>query len=276
MKRPSHLVDPVLKRLFTYLLPYKWKMLLAALFLMGAASTSSLTAMLLGKLTDAGFYEQQAWTVVGAPLALLLVSLLFAVCTVMNAYIMAVVTQSVLVKLRAQMYEAIMHWPAVHYQDVNTGLISSKFVNEAAVALSGATESVIILVRDSTQVAALLAILFWHDWQLTLVTLIVIPALSLTLWAINKRVKRIVKDSQTTLGGMISRVQESYVAQRLVKITGAFAFEDARFAKVNERIRALELKTIKYESLATPFTQFLTMVAVAFVVSVALLQVQQG
>lgn len=276
MKRLLSKIDPNLRRLFTYVLQYKGKLFLAGLFLLGSASTSSLTATLLGKLTDLGFYEQEKWVIIAAPCALLAVSLLFAVCAVMSAYLMAKISQSVLVTFRTALFEHILRWPAGQYQTMTTGRISSKFVNEAAIALSGATDSISVLVRDSVQVAALLGVLFWHNWQLTLVTFLVAPGLVFILRTISKKMRVIVHDSQETMGAMVSRVQESYSAERLVKVSGTYDFEDERFETVNEKIRKLALKTIKMQSLATPLTQILTMVAVAFVVGMALLEAQKG
>ena len=51
-------LDADLIRLFRMLLPYKGLIALACIFLIGAASMSSLTATLLGKLTDLGFYQE--------------------------------------------------------------------------------------------------------------------------------------------------------------------------------------------------------------------------
>ena len=248
----------------------------ASVFLLGSASMSSVTATLLGKLTDLGFYEQQSWVIYAAPLALIVVTLTFAVCTVMSSFLMAKVSQSVLLTIRTALFENMLRWPAEQYQSKPTGLVSSKFVNEAAIALGGAAESVIIMVRDSVQVLALLCVLFWHNWQLTLVTFLVGPGLVFVLRSISKRMRVIVKQSQETLASMISRVQESYEAERVVKISGTYDFEDHRFAAVNQRIRKLALNTIKMQSLSTPLTQMLTMVAIAFVVGVALLEAQKG
>ena len=268
--------DKNLLRLYAYFLPHKAKLLLASLFLLGSASMSSLTATLLGKLTDLGFYEEQSWVVFAAPVALIGVTLFFAVCTVMSSFLMAKVSQAVLVKIRTALFKHMLRWPAAEYQNRTTGLVSSKFVNEAGMALGGASESVIILVRDSVQVVALLCVLFWHNWQLTLVMFLVGPGLAFVLRKISKKVKDIVKESQKTLASMISRVQESYESERIVKISGTYDFEDERFAKVNQRIRRLALNTIKMQSLSTPLTQMLTMVAIAFVVGVALLEAQHG
>lgn len=211
-----------------------------------------------------------------APAALIGVSLLFAVSTVMSSILMAKVSQSVLVTLRIELFERMLHWPAEAYQQFSTGTVSSKFVNEANIALSGATNSIIVLVRDIVQVIALLAVLFWHNWQLTLVAFVIAPGLAFILRAISRRMRMIVKRSQEALAAMISRVQESYGAARIVKVAGTYDFEDERFAQINGRIRSLAMKTIQTQSLSTPLTQMLTMVAIAFVVGAALFQAQQG
>ena len=268
--------DPDLIRLYKYFGPQKKRLVLAGIFLIGSASTSSMTATLLGQLTDVGFYKGEAWVVWAAPLALILVTLFFAVCTVMGSYTMAKAAQAVLVTLRNQLYANLLHWPSQAYQEKNSGLVSSKFVNESTIALGGAAESVIVLLRDSVQVCALLGVLFWHNWQLTLVTFVIAPALTLTLRAISKRMKVIVRDSQAMIAKMISRVNESYGAERVVKISNTYDYEDKRFDKVNMRIRRLALKTIIMESITTPMTQMLTMVAIAVVVGIALLEAQKG
>ena len=232
-------LDADLIRLFRMLLPYKGLIALACIFLIGAASMSSLTATLLGKLTDLGFYQEEKWVIFAAPAALIGVSLLFAVSTVMSSILMAKVSQSVLVTLRTELFERMLHWPAEAYQKFSTGTVSSKFVNEANIALSGATNSIIVLVRDIVQVIALLAVLFWHNWQLTLVAFVVAPGLALILRAISRRMRMIVKRSQEALAAMISRVQESYGAARIVKVAGTYDYEDERFAQINGRIRSL-------------------------------------
>lgn len=269
-------VDPDLRRLYRYFLPHKWRLAVAVVFLMGSASMSSVTATLLGKMTDIGFYHQEGWNIYAAPLALIGVTLGFAICTVMSTVLMAKVSQAVLVKLRMQLFESILHWPDAEYQRNTTGRISSKFVNEATMALSGAAQSFIVLVRDSIQVVALLSVLFWYDWQLTLVTFVIIPGLALTLRTISRRIRKIMRESQETLGKMISRVQETYEAERLVKVSNTYDFEEKRFAEVNEHIFKLTLKNIKMTAVTTPVTQMLTMVAIACVVGMALYEAQKG
>ena len=268
--------DPALTRLFRYALPYKWQLVMASIWIVGAASMSSLTATLLGKLTDLGFYEQQPWVIAAAPATLIGVTLLYAVSTVMSTYLLTKISQSILVTLRTELFGRILHWPFAAYQSHPTGLVCSKFVNEANIALGGAVSAAIILVRDSLQIIALFAVLFWQNWQLTLVALIVGPVGALIMRAISQRTKRIVRESQSAIAGILSRVQESYKAERLVKISDTYDFEMDRFRPINQKIRRTELKRQVMQGLGTPVTQVITMSGVAVVVAYALFEAQAG
>ena len=268
--------DPALTRLFRYALPYKWQLVMASVWIVGAASMSSLTATLLGKLTDLGFYEKEPWVIAAAPATLIGVTLLYAVSTVRSTYLLTKISQSMLVTLRTELFARILHWPFSNYQSHSTGLVCSKFVNEANIALGGAVSAAIILVRDSLQIIALFAVLFWQNWQLTLVALVVGPVGALIMRAINQRTKRIVKASQAAIAGILSRVQESYKAERLVKISDTYDFEMDRFRPINQKIRRTELKRQIMQGLGTPVTQVITMSGVAVVVAYALFEAQAG
>ena len=276
MTKFSFRPDPSLVRIFSFLKNHKLRLALASIFLAGAASMSSLTATLLGRLTDLGFYQGESWVVWGAPAALIGVSLLYAVSTVMSTVIMSRISQSILCRLRKSLFARMLHWPEETVEAHTTGEVASRFVNEAAVALGGAADAFVVLVRDSLQVLALLCVLFWHNPLLALTTLVIVPALAVVLHLISRRMKRIVRTSQESVAHMISRVGESFGAQKLIKISGAYAHEEARFAGINARIRAYALKAIKMQGAGTPVTHLLTMVAVAFVVAAALYESQQG
>lgn len=268
--------DPVLVRLARYALPYKFRFVWAAFWMIGVASTTALTSKLLGLLTDEGFYKQDASMIVAAPLALVAITLMYAIATVMSSYILTQISQTILIEIRTKLFYNVLHWPQEEYQKHTTGEVCSKFVNEANIALGGAVQAAMVLLRDSMQVVALFGLLLWQNWQLTLVSCVVGPLAGFILRRIRQRTRKIVKQSQEAIADTLSRVQESYEAQRLVKVSGTYDFEENRFAKINETIRKTGLKRLKFQSLGTPVTQVVTMMGVAVVVVFALLQARQG
>lgn len=232
-------------------------------------------ALLLGKLTDLGFYEKNGLVAIWAPLALIGISILHGGGQFGSNYLLQKVSQSVLLQVRLTMFNKMIHWPDETVQKEQSGRVISRYVNEASQALSSASEVLTVMIRDSLQVIGLLLVLLWHNWQLTAVTFIVGPFLILILKAVSSRMKKLQTTNQETFGQMITLLTEIYQAERLVKIYNAYKFEEERFSHVNRKLKGLAVKSKVVQSLGTPLTQIVSMCGVAIVVFVALIQAQQ-
>lgn len=265
-----------LMRLFSYLPPYKFYIFLALIAMIIAAATSSLMALLMGKLTDLGFYQKNGLVAVWAPIALIGISLLHGGGQFCSSYLLQKVSQDVLVKIRSLMFDHMIRWPEETVQTQQSGRVVSRFINEASQALSSASEVLTVLVRDSLQVIALLAVLLWHNWQLTAVTFLVAPFLVIILRTVSKKLKSLTSDSQVTFGQMLAQLNETYRSERLIKVYDAYKFEEDRFAHVNRRLKGLTMRQQVVKGIGTPATQLVSMCGVAIVVFVALLQAQKG
>ena len=112
IQRLQSKLNPNLVRLLAYLKPHKGKLLMSVFFMIGAGAGSSLIALLLGKLTDVGFYDQEEWIVLGAPAALIFIAILHGGSMFMSNYLLGKTTQSVLVQLRGEIFRKLLRWPA--------------------------------------------------------------------------------------------------------------------------------------------------------------------
>lgn len=269
-------LNPSLLRLVTYLKPHRGKIAMSIVFMIGAGAASSLIAMLLGKLTDVGFYDQEAWIVVAAPIALIFISVLHGGSMFMSNYLLGKTSQAVLVKLRGEIFHKILRWPAATYQKNSTGNITSKFIFEANVALSNASKSCIILVRDSVQVVALTCVLVWNNWMLAIVSLIIAPMIFKLLRYISKRMKTIMETCQASFASVLERVKEVYEGHRLVKLSDTYALEMDRVKRINDGVSKMMIDMTKVTSMGTPLTQLIFMSGVALVLAFAMFQISQG
>lgn len=249
---------------------------MSLLFMVCAGASSSLIATLLGKLTDAGFYDQKEWIVIGAPVALIGVAFLHGGSMFMSNYLLGKTSQSVLLKLRSEIYHKLLRWPAETYQRNSTGNVTSKFVFEANVALSNASKSCIILVRDSIQVVALTCMLIWNNWMLTGVSIVIAPVIIFLLKWINKRMKTIMQSCQSSFASVLERVKEIYDGHRLVKLSDAYLAENARFGRINRNVSKMMVDMTKVTSMGTPLTQLIFMSGVSIVLGFAMFQISQG
>ena len=272
IQRLQSKLNPNLVRLLAYLKPHKGKLLMSVFFMIGAGAGSSLIALLLGKLTDVGFYDQEEWIVLGAPAALIFIAFLHGGSMFMSNYLLGKTTQSVLVQLRGEIFRKLLRWPAATYQGYPTGAVTSKFIYESNVALSSAAKSSIILVRDTCQVVALVCVLLWNNWMLALVSLLLAPLIVKLLRFISSRVKVLMKHCQESFAEVLGRIKQVYDGHRLVKLSDTYEYELGRFHSINDTMRRMLLEMTKVSSLGTPLTQVICMSGVAVVLAFAMYQ----
>ena len=265
-----------LMRLFRYLPPYKGLIIGAGLAMIAGGGASSLIALVLGKLTDMGFYEHNKMVAVWAPVALIGISILHGGTQYLSSFLLVRVSQSLLLEIRTTMFERVLSWGEPSYMGHRCGEVQSKFINEASTALGTAANVMTTIIRDSIQIICLISVLIYHNWKLTLVTFIVAPLLALVLKWVSKRIKRLTTETQKTFGDLIGTIAEAYNGQRVVKIYNGVPYERERFREVNLRLKNLVLKSQRVSAAGTPLTQLVAMSGVSIVVVVALSQAQMG
>lgn len=276
MARFPVLSNPYLMRLFRYLPPYKWYIAGAAAAMAAGGGASSLIALILGKLTDMGFYQQDPIVAVLAPIALIGVAALNGGSQYLSSYLLVRVSQSIMLEIRTLMFERISHWGDALFFKYRCAEVQAKFINEASTALSRAASVMTTMIRDSIQIVCLIGVLIYHNWKLTLVTFVVAPLLAAVLRWVSKRMKKLTTQTQQTFGELLGTIQESYQGERVVKIYDGYDYERDRFRAVNEKLKDLTLRTQRVEAAGTPLTQLIAMSGVSVVVVYALTQAQSG
>ncbi|BBF22598.1 lipid A export permease/ATP-binding protein MsbA [Sutterella megalosphaeroides] len=276
MARFPVLSNPYLMRLFRYLPPYKWYIAGAAAAMAAGGGASSLIALILGKLTDMGFYQQDPIVAVLAPIALIGVAALNGGSQYLSSYLLVRVSQSIMLEIRTLMFERISHWSDELFFKYRCSEVQAKFINEASTALSRAASVMTTMIRDSIQIVCLIGVLIYHNWKLTLVTFVVAPLLAAVLRWVSKRMKKLTSQTQQTFGQLLGTIQESYQGERVVKIYDGYDYERDRFRAVNEKLKDLTLRTQRVEAAGTPLTQLIAMSGVSVVVVYALAQAQSG
>lgn len=269
-------MDKNVLRFMGYMKKEKWKMVFALLFMVLSGATSSMLASLLGNLTDIGFYQKESWVIYAAPLGLIGVAILHGGSMFGSGYLLAIVSQRTLATIRSEMFAKMMRWPASGYIQNSCGLLSTRFVMEANAMMTNAARYAIRLFRDIIQVLALVLTLVYHSWQLSLIILVLGPAIYWVLKKIAQLMKEVMASSQRSIAHLMVEAQEGYHAQNLIKLYNNYDGANKKFNQLNRIIKKLALKMIAIGSLGDPLTQVVAMIAVAGVMTVAMIQVQAG
>jgi subfamily B ATP-binding cassette protein MsbA len=274
--RQSIFTDPNLRRMIGLVRAHPRTLAAALAAMVVAALTDPAIAALTKILLDRGFYDRQAMAAVWVPLAFVGVFLVRGLATYASSYKISSVSQAVLVELRRRMFERLLHWPQATIENTPSGMVISKFINEASNALNLAAEAMTTAVRDSLSVVALLAVLLYYNWPLTLLTMVFAPLVGGVLRVFSARLRRLNVDNQRMLGELTRAVQEAHEGARVIKVYEGAGYEAERFETINNRLRRFAMKMQVAWSAATPATQLIAAIGLSIVIGLALWQARAG
>jgi subfamily B ATP-binding cassette protein MsbA len=262
----------VLARLWPYLKPYIWMLALAALAMGLEAATQTGVPALLKPLLDKGFgsgHSSARWWI---PLAVIGLALLRGLAQYTGDYLLSWVLNRILLDLRLKMFDRMLHAPASFFQRETASTIINAIIFEVNQVLNVLNGVLITLVNDSLTVLFLLAYLFYLNWRLTLILAVLLPAIGWLIGKINRRLRRLNRESQMLTNELSYIVEETVGGYKVVKVHNGEPYEQSRFEAMSRKLRGYSMRMTISGNLGQPLTQFLASIALALVISIALFQ----
>jgi len=280
----AQLNKPILKRLWTSVTQYRAYLSLTILTMCGTALTELALPWGLGLLLDNGFGRSTPHApsseIVNFPLwyvpAILIgIFLIRGACTFTTSYLMSRISVNLLNELRAKVFDKLLHVPVGFYHAESSGRIINTIMFEAQQIVEMVKVSITTLFRDSLTVVVLMGYLIWLNWKLTLVTLILIPGMTILVRGVSKRLRKLNHQSLEVSGELTQVIEESTRAHQVIRIFGGQHYEQQRFEAKNKKLGSYTMKSTVAVSFTTPLTQILASIAVAVVIMLALAQARQ-
>jgi len=260
------------RKIYSRMHPY-WKVVvLATLLLSVAAATQPTLAVLMKPLLDDGFSGGKPSYIWSIPLALVGLMLLRGLCGFASAYLLAWVANNMLLGIRRDMFERLLHLSDAAFRRGDKGRLLNRFTIDAGNVTGLATQVITVVVRETLVVVALLCVLLYLSWQLTLIVLVVLPISVLIARVFIRRLRRINRETIGMNAELTRVVREGIDGQRVIKLFEGHAHERNRFQYVNGRLRRFAMRAASADAAMSPLSQFMIAISVALVIAVALYQ----
>ena len=262
----------VLNRLIQYLKPHTKTIIgsVLAMALVAAAETS--IPALMKPLLDRGFTGELDGKLWQVPIFLVGLAFIRGGAQFLSNYLLSRVINAVLLKLREQMFQTLLHAKTEFYQKSSASSLINAVVFEVNNVLSIMGTMLISLVRDSLTVLGLLGYLIYLNWKLTLVVLIIFPIIAFIMSLINRRLRGLNREQQAMTSELAYIVEEAVSGHKIVKVHGGETYEMDRFIDKADRLRQFALKTAVAGGLNQPITQLIASMALSVVLVIALMQ----
>lgn len=264
------------KRLLGYTGGYWVGFMVAVVAMIITAATETAFPALMKPLLDNGITGSSSFPIWWVPAAVLIIFVTRGISTFVSSYAMSWVSHNVLRDIRQQLFEKIISLPASSIDHKSAGTIISRIISDAQMVLEACTTVLTSLVRDSLVLIGLLGWLFWLNWKLTLIVLLLVPALAFMTVKFSRRLRSVSRSYLDAVGGMTSSVEEAVTANRVIKVFDGKVHEASRFAGVNANFRRQGMRIAIASALQSPVSQFIAAIGVAVILTIALLQSRAG
>ncbi|KWH36693.1 lipid A export permease/ATP-binding protein MsbA [Burkholderia stagnalis] len=263
----------VARRLWPYVKPLLWVLLAGVLAMAAVAGTEAGIPALLKPLLDRGFGAKgDVSAKLYVPLAVVGLALVRAIAQYASGYLLQYVSNRILLQLRIEMFERMIHTGVSFFQRETASTVINAIVFEVNQVLNVLMGVMITLVRDSLTVLFLLGYLFYLNWRLTLIVAVLLPFIGWVVGKINRRLRRLNREHQTLTNQLAYIVEETVGGYKVVKIHNGEQYEIDRFNTLSRRLRGYSMRMIVSGGLAQPITQFLASIALAVVLTIAVVQ----
>lgn len=256
-------------RLLSYVKPYRRAFVFGVMGMLVVAATEPSFAALMKPMLDGTFVEKDPDTIAFIPLAIIGIFLLRGVGSFVVAYFMSWVGRNVVRDLRKEMFQHYLNLPTRFFDQNASGQLISKLIFDVEQVAEASSQAVTVLVQDTLTLIGLLGWMFYLNWKLTLLFLTIGPVLSGLVVFVNKRLRRISRRLQSSVGDVTHIAQQTIEAQRVVKIFGGQAHEAAAFSIANENNRLQFMKIVITNSASSPIVQMLAACLLAIIIYIS-------
>jgi len=170
--------------------------------------------------------------------------------------ILARVRARVIRTLRADLYQHVTQLQLGYFSQERKGDLMSRFTNDVQEVENSVVNTVTAVLKEPVTIIAYFAVLFAMSVKLTLFTLILLPISGGLISGISKRLRNQAKQSQSTLGTMLSVIDEMLGGVRVIKAFNAEGYMQEKFREQNDNYARTARRIDNTRDLASPFSEF--------------------
>ena len=260
------------KRLLKLILQYKSRLLIVLIGMLITAGTEPLFPIVLKYVLDDGFVKNPTFSYWLVPFVIISIFILRGISTFLTDYTMTWITSNLVNNLREQMYVRVLRVARDFYSKNSLGQVVNSLMYEAEQIVEMLRNVMTSMIRDVFTVVGLLVYLLWLNWRLTLVTMIIIPVISIVMRYAGRRLRKLSQDYRNVNADLTKLISETTRASEVIKIFSGETFEENRFRKHIGQLRRFLMKMVGTQAATMPITQLVVATGVSVVILIALIQ----
>lgn len=266
----------ILKRLIRYLLPFRRSLIIVALMVLLSSAADLLGPYLLRTAIDTYIANQDFLGLFRIAIAGVILSVTWWFCDRVQRIRMNTVGQTVIYRLREDMFSKLQSLSLGFFAKQDTGDIISKMTNDVSSLDELLSSGLMIILTDVIMIGGILIAMFSLNLELATISMIVFPLVGILIWAFQKKARPAYLRTRRKIAGVTSRLQESISGMRVIQ---SFTREDRSmedFGQANAENLQANLQTARIVATFMPLIEIVGAIGTCIVLWYGGLQVMRG
>ncbi|MDD1626618.1 MAG: lipid A export permease/ATP-binding protein MsbA, partial [Methylococcaceae bacterium] len=275
MTPPKKTSVQIYKRLSAYVKPHYGLFAISIIGFLIYSSTQPLFAAMVQQIIDT-LQAKSREKMYYLPLFFSGLVVLRGIGNYLGNYFLAKVSLNVIHTLRCEIFAKYTQLPTTHFDANNSGYMISRITHNVGQVAQATTDAVRKVVQEGLTALGLLVYLFYINWLLSLVFLVVAPLIAVLVNYVSKRLRMLSKRIQESIGDMTHITSELVNGHRVVRSYGGEDYEKQRFVNSSLYNRRQLLKLTTTAAIHNQIMQLIIALALAFLMYMALFFMEQA
>jgi subfamily B ATP-binding cassette protein MsbA len=243
-----------------------WRLLLLALCLMlMAAGLTATMARLMEPVIDKVFTDRDEAMLYPVAASVFAVFALRGAVTYTHAVLMNRIGQQVISDVNRSMFAHLVYADQTFFHGQASGQLISRFISDTQI-MRVATVDCLQGLKNIFTVCALVGVMFYQDWKLSLASVFVFPVVGFFVMRIGKRLRKLANSTQARVGDFASVLGQAFQGSRLIKAYGREEHEKARIDAVITNIYSLVTRSFRVSAVISPFGEMVSGLAIVTII----------
>ena len=257
----------ILKRLYNdYTKKFLNKIILSVFFSLLLAGSTSAVAYLLDPAIKYLFLEKNQSLVFIIPGLIIIAFALKGGSLYMAKVIMINVSEEIRKNIQVDMFSSLIKADTKVIDSKHTGKFVSNLINDVNMIVNLVSTAILNLFKDSLTLIGLLSVMFYQNWKLSLVAIIMIPLATIAAKSLGKRIGKVSNQQMNRAGILNTYLMEIFKNHKLTKIFQKEIFEKKRAQEYINNLKETSRKINIVFVRASPIMEFLTGIMIAFLI----------
>ncbi|HSJ15721.1 MAG TPA: ABC transporter ATP-binding protein [Longimicrobiales bacterium] len=266
----------LMRRLLGYLRPYRPRVVLAVAMILVAASVEMVGPLLMKAVLDSAVPARDYDLLLLLSVAYLGTLLVAFALEYGQLLLTTWLGQHVMYDLRRQIFGRLQRLPLPYYDRNPVGRLMTRVTSDVEVLNELFSAGVVTVFGDLFALALIIIVMFVLDWQLALVSLLVMPLVFTAALAFRRRIRESYREIRVRLARINAFLQERLTGIAIVQLFGREQDSIERFRDVNDSHLQAHLRSITYYALFFPVIELLTALSLALIIIYGGYEVTRG